>query len=63
MTGIVGRTTFNLTFFGEAAHAGTTTVEQRRDALQGAAAFIILVHSIVNEEFPNLKEFCSNSIL
>lgn len=49
---IVGRTTFNLTFFGEASHAGTTTVEQRRDALQGAAAFIILVHSTVNQEFP-----------
>ena len=52
VTSIVGRTTFNLTFFGEASHAGTTTAEQRRDALQGAAAFIILVHSAINQEFP-----------
>ena len=53
MTRIVGRTTFNVTFFGEASHAGTTTAEQRRDALQGAAAFIILVHNVVNQEFEN----------
>jgi len=48
---IVGRTTFNVTFYGEASHAGTTTTEERRDALQGAAAFIILVHSVINQEF------------
>lgn len=53
VTGIVGRTTFNVTFYGEASHAGTTTVDKRRDALQGAAAFIILVHNVVNKEFPN----------
>lgn len=51
VTRIVGRTTFNLTFFGEAAHAGTTTADKRRDALQGAAAFIILVHNIITQEF------------
>jgi beta-ureidopropionase / N-carbamoyl-L-amino-acid hydrolase len=50
---IVGRTTFNLTFYGEASHAGTTTADKRRDALQGAAAFIILVHSTVTQEFPD----------
>lgn len=48
---IVGRTTYNLTFFGEASHAGTTRADQRRDALQGAAAFIILVHNVINQEF------------
>lgn len=52
VTGIVGRTTFNVTFYGEASHAGTTTADKRRDALQGAAAFIILVHNVVNQEFP-----------
>jgi hydantoinase/carbamoylase family amidase len=51
VTRIVGRTTYNLTFFGEAAHAGTTTADKRRDALQGAAAFIILVHKIIIEEY------------
>ncbi len=51
VTSIVGRTTFNVTYYGEAAHAGTTTAEERRDALQGAAAFIILVHTVLNQEF------------
>ena len=49
---IVGRTTYNVTFYGEAAHAGTTTAEERRDALQGAAAFIIGAHKRVSDEFP-----------
>ena len=49
---IVGRTTYNVTFYGEAAHAGTTTAEERRDALQGAAAFIILAHKLITEEYP-----------
>ncbi|MCY4019953.1 MAG: Zn-dependent hydrolase [Chloroflexi bacterium] len=49
---IVGRSTYNVTFFGEAAHAGTTTAEERRDALQGAAAFIILAHKLITEEYP-----------
>ena len=51
VTRIVGRTTFNLTFYGEAAHAGTTTADKRRDALQGAAAFIILVHNLIADGF------------
>ena len=49
---IVGRITYNVTFYGVAAHAGTTTAEERRDALQGAAAFIILAHKLVTEEYP-----------
>ncbi len=49
---IVGRSTYNVTFYGEAAHAGTTTAEERRDALQGAAAFIILAHKLITEEYP-----------
>ena len=51
VTRIVGRTTFNVTFYGEASHAGTTIKEERRDALQGAAAFIILVHRVIQQEF------------
>ena len=57
---IVGRTTFNLTFFGEAAHAGTTTADQRRDALQGAAAFIILVHSVITQEYSESVVNCGH---
>ncbi len=49
---IVGRSTYNVTFYGEAAHAGTTTAEERRDALQGAAAYIILAHKLITEEYP-----------
>ena len=49
---IVGRTTYNVVFYGEAAHAGTTTADERRDALQGAAAFIIAAHNLVTEGYP-----------
>lgn len=49
---IVGRTTYNVVFYGEAAHAGTTTAEERRDALQGAAAFIISAHKLVQADYP-----------
>jgi len=49
---IVGRTTYNVVFYGEAAHAGTTTADERRDALQGAAAFIISAHKLVRSAYP-----------
>ncbi len=49
---IVGRTTYNVAFYGEAAHAGTTTADVRRDALQGAAAFIIAAHKLVRDDYP-----------
>ncbi len=49
---IVGRTTYNVVFYGEAAHAGTTTADERRDALQGAAAFIISAHKLVRAHYP-----------
>lgn len=38
---IVGRATYQVTFYGEAAHAATTIRTERRDALLGAARFII----------------------
>jgi len=60
VTGIVGRTTYNLTFYGEAAHAGTTIAESRRDALQGAAAFIILIHNLINQEYEGGVVNCGN---
>ena len=49
---IVGRTTYKVVYYGEAAHAGTTTADERHDALQGAAAFIIATHKGLTEEFP-----------
>lgn len=49
---IVGRMAYNLRFYGEATHAGTTPTEKRRDALQGAAAFIIAAHQLVADCYP-----------
>ncbi len=49
---IVGRATYNVVYQGEAAHAGTTTADERHDALQGAAAFIIAAHKRLTEDFP-----------
>lgn len=53
VTHIVGRTTYNLHFKGEAAHAGTTPLNRRRDALQGAALFIIRAHELVQRRYPS----------
>jgi hydantoinase/carbamoylase family amidase len=52
VSGIVGRTTYMLTFLGEAAHSGTTALENRRDSLHGAAAFITEAHRWVRQVFP-----------
>jgi N-carbamoyl-L-amino-acid hydrolase len=52
VSGIVGRTTYTLTFLGEAAHSGTTALENRRDALHGAAALITEAHRWVRQVFP-----------
>ncbi len=49
--GIVGRTTFEMTFHGERAHSGTTDMYRRRDALQGAALFITRAHLLGHDRF------------
>ena len=51
VTSIVGRTTYQLTFYGEASHSGTTVMEDRRDALHGAATFITEAFKLVDTEF------------
>ncbi len=45
VTAIVGITRARLTFRGQAAHAGTTPMAERRDALAGAAEFVLAVES------------------
>ncbi|MBC8099028.1 MAG: Zn-dependent hydrolase [Armatimonadetes bacterium] len=45
VTGIVGRSTYEITFLGEASHSGTTAPQDRRDALQAAAHFIQIAHT------------------
>ncbi|NDJ61219.1 MAG: Zn-dependent hydrolase [Chloroflexi bacterium] len=51
VTGIVGRRTYQLTFTGSAGHSGTTDMYKRRDALRGAAMFIVRAHDVVREAY------------
>lgn len=52
VSGIVGRSTYALTFLGEASHSGTTAPNRRRDAFHGAAAFVLKAYQLVREEYP-----------
>jgi allantoate deiminase len=45
VSAIAGQSRFQLTFTGEAAHAGTTPMDLRRDALVAAAVFVQAVES------------------
>jgi len=49
--GIVGRTNYEFTFIGEAGHSGTTDMYKRRDAMRGAALFIVRAHDLVREKY------------
>lgn len=50
--GIIGRTTYRVTFYGQSSHSGTTPFDMRRDALHGAATFITRAHEWVRESYP-----------
>ena len=52
VTGIVGSSSFHVSFEGEPRHAGTTPMDGRRDAALGAAAFVLGAHEIVTRDFP-----------
>lgn len=60
VTGIIGRTTYELTFYGEASHSGTTSMSSRRDALLGASVFIYDAYDLVQERFPLGVFNCGN---
>lgn len=60
VTGIVGRITYDVTFYGEASHSGTTRLESRRDALKGAAAFITQAHELIESQYPDGVINCGN---
>lgn len=60
VTGIVGRTTYNVTFHGQAGHSGTTDMYKRRDALRGASLFIVRTHDIVRERYGDGIFNCGN---
>jgi N-carbamoyl-L-amino-acid hydrolase len=51
VSGIVGRTTYLISFVGEAGHSGTTDFDMRRDAMRGAAAFITAAHDTISQTF------------
>ena len=58
VTSIVGIRSFWLTFVGEAAHAGTRPLDERKDALWGAADFIQQARYMVRERFyPGVVNF------
>jgi N-carbamoyl-L-amino-acid hydrolase len=52
VTGIVGIRSFRVRFLGRADHAGTTPMEQRSDAAQGACAFTLAVRDTMLAGFP-----------
>lgn len=51
VTNIVGRSTHHITFIGQAGHSGTTDMYKRRDALRGAALFIVRAHEAVRARY------------
>lgn len=51
VTSIVGIRTFTLTFKGQAAHAGTMPMENRQDALWGAAQFVQAAKTVVMQRY------------
>jgi N-carbamoyl-L-amino-acid hydrolase len=53
VSAIVGIWSYRLSFVGRADHAGTTTMEDRRDASLGASAFTLAARDIVMTDFPN----------
>ena len=48
---IVGIRSIHVTFRGEAAHAGTKPMDLRRDALWGAAAFVMRARELVMQKY------------
>lgn len=53
VSAIVGYGSYRMSYIGRADHAGSTTMEDRLDAGQGVAAFILAVRETVMRDFPN----------
>jgi N-carbamoyl-L-amino-acid hydrolase len=60
VTTIVGIRSFRLRFQGQAAHAGTTPMDRRRDALWGAASFVQEARDLVTARFSPGVVNCGN---
>ena len=52
VTSIVGIRSFRIRFIGRADHAGTTPMDKRLDAAQGASAFTLAARELVMKDFP-----------
>jgi N-carbamoyl-L-amino-acid hydrolase len=53
VTAIVGICSYQLDFIGRADHAGTTGMDVRLDAAQGASAFTLAARELVMRDFPD----------
>jgi N-carbamoyl-L-amino-acid hydrolase len=53
VNGIVGISSCRISFFGRAAHSGTTPMEMRADAGLGASSFLLTAREIVVEQYPD----------
>jgi hydantoinase/carbamoylase family amidase len=53
VSAIVGYGSYRMSYIGRADHAGSTTMEDRLDAGQGVAAFILSARETVMNDFPN----------
>jgi hydantoinase/carbamoylase family amidase len=53
VSAIVGIWSYRLSFIGRADHAGSTTMNDRRDASLGASAFTLAAREMVMKDFPN----------
>jgi N-carbamoyl-L-amino-acid hydrolase len=61
VTGIVGIRSFQVHFLGRADHAGTTPMEHRTDAAQGASAFTLAVRETMSR-FPGCVATVGNMV-
>jgi N-carbamoyl-L-amino-acid hydrolase len=53
VTALVGASSYRLSFRGRADHSGTISMQDRRDASQGASAFTLAATDIVKSDFTN----------
>lgn len=56
VTGIVGQVRYEVSFTGQANHAGTTPINLRQDALAGAAEWIVAVEEAARSQPENVRE-------
>ncbi len=57
---IFGRRLLQITFRGQPAHAGTTPLDMRADALLGAANFVVRASKVVGSKFPGAVVTCGD---